>query len=249
MSYKEFTEFFVELINLKDIKDFSKIDCDKYLKLFDGFEYQCIKWTIEKYKQLRKYYHKIDYYAYFMWYVYHFCSNNIVYSAELINNMKCKDYNYNNRCRLMNRFDIQISDYLYDSDNKHKIIEDNIGDDDNVIKFASVIDILIRKTLENNGEFKCKFKTPINIEKPVSADLVSTDKYVVIFESMEKAINQYHIKITELMKEFKSEVDQLISNEYSIIFESMEKIINQYHIHVIGFMEECKSNIKELSKK
>lgn len=256
MSYKEFTEFFVELINLKDVKDFRKDDYIKYLCLFDGFEHQCIKWTIEKYEKLmrkrKEFYHKVDYYAYFMWYIYHFCSNNIIsVDTKIINDLMCNKYYYDGPLyhdRPLDEFDIQISDYVYDS-GKDEIIEDKLGEC-KVIKFASVIVLLIRKTLANKKEFKCKFKTPMNIEEPASVDMVSTDEHVVIFEIMEKTINQYHTNITNLMKEYKSNVDKLIPNEYNnVIFEFMEKMVNQYHTNVTDLMKECKSKIKELSKK
>ena len=247
MSYKEFTEFFVELINLKDIKDFRKDDYIKYLRLFDGFEYQCIKWTIEKYEQLmrrrKESYHKVDYYAYFMWYIYHFCSNNIISTdTKIINDLMCNKYYYDGP---LDEFDIQISDYVYDSD-KDKIIEDKLGEC-KVIKFASVIVLLIRKTLANKKEFKCKFKTPLNI--PTNDDLVFNE-YDIIFEIMEKTLDQYHTNANNIMKEYKDNVDRLISNEYNkVIFEIMEKMLNQYHTNVTDLMKEYKSKVKELSKK
>ena len=207
MSYKEFTEFFVELINLKDVKDFRKDDYIKYLHLFDGFEHQCIKWTIEKYEELmkrRRPCHKVDYYAYFMWYVYHFCSNLSI-DTKIIDDFKSNNHYY--RDKLFQEFEIEISDYVYDSD-RDKIIEDKL-DECNAIKFASVIVFLIKKTLADKKEFKCKFETSMNIE---GTDNGYNDVFKVVEEynhKVEELLNQYHTNITNLMKEYNSKIKEL----------------------------------------
>lgn len=214
MSYKEFTEFFVKLINLKDIKYFRKDDYIKYLRLFDDFEHQCIKWTIEKYDKLtrrRRPRHKVDYYAYFMWYVYHFRSALGIDGKILDKFISNNDYYFDT---LFTEINVEISDYVYYLD-RDKIIEDKLGEC-NTIKFTSVMIFLIKRSLADKKEIMCKFQTPINIEEPNSVYLLNVNRYNDVVEvveeynhKVEEMLNQYHTNITNLMKEYNSKINEL----------------------------------------